>query len=169
MFWEHTFMYVYRYVYIYNVVTSPKVQQRMKARAGSKFCEKLNFHRFYVSCEFTAFTGGCSIYIGFILGGSTPQTFSCFLSLYSLKFCPSPPYVINGYRCLDCHICFLQIFIKHSDSLRHSSLVKSLELWEPSNSRNDGGGWHKAADPGSCQTDSDDVLWRPEEMSWSRG
>lgn len=55
--------------------------------------------------------------------------------------------VINGYRCLGCRVCFLQIFIKHLDILWHSSLVKSLELWEPSDSRNDGGGWHKAADP----------------------
>lgn len=56
IFGEHTCMYIYRYLYICNVVTSPKVQQRMKARAESKFCEKLSFHRFYVSHRFTAFT-----------------------------------------------------------------------------------------------------------------
>jgi len=55
--------------------------------------------------------------------------------------------VINRYRCLDYCICFLQIFIKHLDILLHSSLVKSLEQWELSDSRSDGGGWHKAADP----------------------
>lgn len=84
IFGEHTFMYIYRYIYICNVVTSSKVQLIMKARAESKFCEKLSFHRFYVSRRYTAFMRFCNIYIGFILGESTPQTPPCFLSLYSL-------------------------------------------------------------------------------------
>lgn len=48
-------------------------------------------------------------------------------------------------------MCFLQIFIKLSDILQHSSLVKGFEQWEPSDSRNDGGGWHEAADPASAR------------------
>lgn len=91
IFGKHTFMYVYSYVYIHNIGTNPKVQQRTKARAESKFCKKLNFHRFYICHGFTAFMGFCNIYIGFILGGSTPQTPPCFLSLYSLKLSPGPP------------------------------------------------------------------------------
>lgn len=86
-------LYVYRHVYTRNVVTNPEVQQRTKARAESKFCEKLNFHRFYFSCGFTAFMAFCNIYnlYWLILGGSTPQTPPCFLSLYSLKFSPALP------------------------------------------------------------------------------
>lgn len=66
-----------------------------------------------------------------------------FLTL--LKCSPSPLEVIT--RALPTVFVFSRNPIKRADTLRHSTLVKSLEQREPSDSRTDGGGWREAADP----------------------
>lgn len=80
-----TFINMYLFIMLLQV---PKFNRGRKAGQNQNSVRN-NFHRFYVSRGFSAFMGFCNIYVG--LGGSTPYTLPCFLSVYSLKFSPGPP------------------------------------------------------------------------------